>query len=227
MFKVFGFYKFVQVKSLKRNKVFLQKFLISNHIRGTIIIAKEGLNGTISGSIKDIDKTTKKLKSLFSFKQFDNSNESKSKFQPFHKPKVKIKNEIVTMNLTINSKERDMNSIKIIEKGLLGVIALLTIVATIQEIITIYMVGKVNLPDLLLLFIYTEVLGMIGVFYMSNKIPITLPLFIAMTALSRLIILQGKDMEPSTLIYEAGAILLIAIACLIIRYRPSNQSTEL
>jgi len=52
-------------------------------------------------------------------------------------------------------------------------------------------------------------------------------LFIAMTALSRLIILQGKDMEPSTLIYEAGAILLIAIACLIIRYRPSNQSTEL
>ena len=95
-----------------------------------------------------------------------------------------------------------MNSIKIIEKGLLGVIALLTIVATIQEIITIYMVGKVNLPDLLLLFIYTEVLGMIGVFYMSNKIPITLPLFIAMTALSRLIILQGKDMDPSALVYE-------------------------
>ena len=110
MFKVFGFYKFVQVKSLKKNKVFLQKFLISNHIRGTIILAKEGLNGTISGSIKDIDKTTKKLKSLFSFKQFDSSNESKSKFQPFHKPKVKIKKEIVPMNLTINPKERNMNS---------------------------------------------------------------------------------------------------------------------
>ena len=120
-----------------------------------------------------------------------------------------------------------MNLIKIIEKGLLGVIALLTIVATIQEIITIYMVGKVNLPDLLLLFIYTEVLGMIGVFYMSNKIPITLPLFIAMTALSRLIILQGKDMDPSALVYEASAILLIAIACLIIRYRPTNQEREL
>ena len=120
-----------------------------------------------------------------------------------------------------------MNSIKIIEKGLLGVIALLTIVATIQEIMSIYMVGKVNLPDLLLLFIYTEVLGMIGVFYMSNKIPITLPLFIAMTALSRLIILQGKDMDPSALVFEASAILLIAIACLIIRYRPQNQSTEL
>jgi len=110
MFKVFGFYKFVQIKSLKKNKVFLQKFLISNHIRGTIIIAKEGLNGTISGSVKDIDKTTKKLKSLFSFKLFDSSNESKSKFQPFHKPKVKIKKEIVPMNLIINPKERNMKS---------------------------------------------------------------------------------------------------------------------
>ena len=110
MFKVFGFYKFVKVKSLKKNKNFLQKFLISNHIRGTIIIAKEGLNGTISGNIKDIDKTTKKLKSLFSFKQFDSSNESKSKFHPFHKPKVKIKKEIVPMNLSINSKERDMKN---------------------------------------------------------------------------------------------------------------------
>ncbi len=110
MFKVFGFYKFIKVKSLKKNKDFLQKFLISNHIRGTIIIAKEGLNGTISGSVKDIDKTTKKLKSLFSFKLFDSSNESKSKFQPFHKPKVKIKKEIVPMNLIINPKERNIKS---------------------------------------------------------------------------------------------------------------------
>ena len=67
MFKVFGFYKFVKVKSLKKNKEFLQRFLILNHIRGTIIIAKEGLNGTISGRSKDIEKTTKKLKFLFSF----------------------------------------------------------------------------------------------------------------------------------------------------------------
>ena len=117
--------------------------------------------------------------------------------------------------------------IKMIEKVMLGVIALLTIIATLQEIVIIYAHGSVSLPDLLLLFIYTEVLGMIGVFYTSNKIPITLPLFIAMTALSRLIILQGKDMDPSALVFEASAILLIAIACLIIRYRPQNQSTEL
>ena len=110
MFKVFGFYKFFKIMFLKKNKDFLQKFLISNNIRGTIIIAKEGLNGTISGRAKDIDKTIKKLKSLFSFKQFDNSNESKSKFQPFHKPKVKIKNEIVPMNLTIKSKDRNIET---------------------------------------------------------------------------------------------------------------------
>ena len=64
---------------------------------------------------------------------------------------------------------------------------------------------------------------MIGIFYVSNKIPITLPLFIAMTAIARLIILQGKGMDPIILIYEAGAILIIAFACLVIRYKPKNS----
>ena len=112
--------------------------------------------------------------------------------------------------------------IKFIEKTLLAIIAVLTIVATLQEILKIYEIGEVNLADLLLLFIYTEVLGMIGVFYTSNRIPITLPLFIAMTAIARLIILQGKGMDASTLLYEAGAILIIAIACLAVRYRPNS-----
>ena len=113
--------------------------------------------------------------------------------------------------------------VKSIEKILLATIAVLTIIATVQEIVKIYEIGTVTLADLLLLFIYTEVLGMIGVFYASNRIPITLPLFIAMTAISRLIILQGKGMDASVLLYEAGAILIIAIACLVIRYRPNNQ----
>ena len=110
MFKVFGFYKFIKIKSLKKNKDILQKFLISNNIRGTIIVAKEGLNGTISGHIKDIDRVIKKLKFLFLFKHFDNNNESKSKFQPFHKPKVRIKKEVVPMNLMLNSKERNIKT---------------------------------------------------------------------------------------------------------------------
>ena len=112
--------------------------------------------------------------------------------------------------------------IKTIEKILLGIIALLTVIAVLQEIISIYNNGKVQLADLLLLFIYTEVLGMIGIFYVSNKIPITLPLFIAMTAIARLIILQGKGMDPIILLYEAGAILIIALACLAIRFKPLN-----
>ena len=112
--------------------------------------------------------------------------------------------------------------IKPIEKILLGVIAVLTVIAVFQEIYSIYINGKVQLADLLLLFIYTEVLGMIGIFYVSNKIPITLPLFIAMTAIARLIILQGKGMDPIILIYEAGAIFIIALACLVIRYKPKN-----
>jgi UPF0176 protein len=110
MFEVLSFYKFVKITSLKKNKDFIQKFLTKNKIRGTIIIAKEGLNGTISGKNKDIEKTTKKIKSIFSFKNFDSSNNSKSKFQPFHKPRVKIKKEIVPMNLTIKSKERNLET---------------------------------------------------------------------------------------------------------------------
>ena len=110
--------------------------------------------------------------------------------------------------------------IKITEKALLAIIALLTILATFEEVLKIYHVNSVQLADLLLLFIYTEVLGMIGIFFVSNRIPITLPIFIAMTAISRLIILQGKEMDMSFLLYEAGAILVLAIAVLVVRYKP-------
>ena len=117
-------------------------------------------------------------------------------------------------------KSQATKTIVTIEKGLLGLIAVLTVIATAQELVAIIDARKVDLADLLLLFIYTEVLGMIGVFYASNKIPITLPLFIAMTAIARLIILQGKEMDASVLIYEASAIAIIALACLIIRFKP-------
>ena len=112
------------------------------------------------------------------------------------------------------------NVIKITEKALLAIIAFLTVVATCEEVLKIYDIRSVQLADLLLLFIYTEVLGMIGIFFVSNRIPITLPIFIAMTAISRLIILQGKEMDMSFLLYEAGAILILAIAVLVVRYKP-------
>ena len=107
------------------------------------------------------------------------------------------------------------------ERALLVFIAFATIFATAQEIIVLIENKRVLLADLLLLFIYTEVLGMVAAFYRSNRIPVTLPLFIAMTALARLIILQGK--EQSDLLYEAGAIVLVALACLIIRTRPPEK----
>ena len=110
MFEVLGFYKFVKNKSLKKTKILLQDFLIKKKIRGTIIIAKEGINGTISGDTKNIKSTINKLKKIFNFKEFDNSNNSKSSFQPFHKPKVKIKKEVVPMNLTLNTKERNLDT---------------------------------------------------------------------------------------------------------------------
>ena len=110
MFDVFGFYKFKKINSLKKNKTFLHDLLIKNNIRGTIIISKEGLNGTISGQKENLDSVIKKIQVLFNFKNFDNNNKSKSLFQPFLKPKVKIKKEIVPMNLIINSKERIVSS---------------------------------------------------------------------------------------------------------------------
>ena len=110
--------------------------------------------------------------------------------------------------------------IKVTEKALLAIIALLTMLATFEEVLKIYHANSVQLADLLLLFIYTEVLGMIGIFFVSNRIPITLPIFIAMTAISRLIILQGKEMDMSFLLYEAGAILVLALAVLVVRYKP-------
>lgn len=102
------------------------------------------------------------------------------------------------------------------EKLFLVLIALFTVVAMVQEVMLLIGNQKVELKDLLLMFIYAEVLGMLGAFYSSRRIPITIPLFIAITALSRLIILQGKDTDPSILLYESGAILLIAGACWIV-----------
>ena len=113
--------------------------------------------------------------------------------------------------------------INLAEKLLLASIALLAMVATGQEILTLIENRSIDLADLLLLFIYTEVLGMIGIFFVSKRIPITLPIFIAITAITRLIILQGKDMDMISLLYEAGAILILSLAILAVRFRPKNH----
>ena len=80
----------------------------------------------------------------------------------------------------------------------------------IYEMLVINM--KIELADLFLLFIYAEIVGMVGVFYTSNRIPVTLPIIIAITALCRLIVLNSKDADPLVLMAEAVAILVLSIA---------------
>lgn len=109
------------------------------------------------------------------------------------------------------------------ENAFLLLIAVFTVVAMFQEIYRVLLGLTVELKDLLLMFIYVEVLGMVGVYYDSKKIPITLPLFIAITALARLVILQGKDQPPLNLMYETGAILMLAAACVVITFRSTDR----
>ena len=110
------------------------------------------------------------------------------------------------------------NLIIIAEKCILFFIALFTIFSVGAEMYIVIQNGKIALTDLLLMFIYAEVLGMVAAFYQYRKIPITLPIFIAITALCRLIILQGKGISTVDLIYEGCAVLLLAISVLIIQY---------
>ena len=96
------------------------------------------------------------------------------------------------------------------EKVMLGGIGILTVIAALLEVWGMWNIRRIELADLFLLFIYTEIVGMVGAYYISNRIPVTLPIIIAMTALCRLIILHSKDGEPLTLLAEAGAIVLLA-----------------
>ncbi|NBS47235.1 MAG: phosphate starvation-inducible protein PhoH [Betaproteobacteria bacterium] len=106
-----------------------------------------------------------------------------------------------------------------VEKTILALIALFTVYGVGQEMYTVIETGAVKLTDLLLMFIYAEVLGMVAAFYRHHRIPISIPIFIAITALCRLIILQGKGISTVDLIYESGAVLLLALAALVIRWK--------
>ena len=115
------------------------------------------------------------------------------------------------------------NITKTLQLILLGVILVSTVIAVGIEIRTMFLNQSVTLADLLLMFLYLEVMAMVQVFWEQQSISISLPLLIAITALSRFIILQGKSMDPSALLYEAGAILLIAAAIVVLRLRHSEK----
>ena len=101
MFYISGFYKFKKIITINENKKNLQNYFIKNLIRGTIILSPEGINGTISSEKKNLDLAINKIKKIFKFNNFDSLNFSKSKFQPFHRGKVKIKKEVVPMGIKV------------------------------------------------------------------------------------------------------------------------------
>ena len=106
---------------------------------------------------------------------------------------------------------------------LLTIILISTVIAVAMEIKAMFINRSITLADLLLMFLYLEVLAMVRVFWNQQSINITLPLLIAITALARFIILQGKEMDATTLVYEAVAIVLIAVAIVILRLRHSDK----
>jgi UPF0176 protein len=112
MFFILGFYKFQKLYFLKKKKLTIQKLFIDNNIKGTLIISREGLNGAISSKYKNISLISKKIKILFDIKVFDSENLSKSDFQPFYKPRIKIKKEVVPMGLKISLKINKSNHVE-------------------------------------------------------------------------------------------------------------------
>ena len=106
---------------------------------------------------------------------------------------------------------------------LMVIILISTVIAVGIEMNKMFLAKSVTLADLLLMFLYLEVLAMVRVFWDQQSISITLPLLIAITALARFIILQGKEMDPTALVYEAVAIVLIAGAIVILRLRHSDK----
>ncbi|UAJ11674.1 phosphate-starvation-inducible protein PsiE [Glacieibacterium megasporae] len=111
----------------------------------------------------------------------------------------------------------------LVEHALLLIIALMTIGAAAGEVWRVIQVEEITLADILLMFLYTEVIGMIGVFYTGKGNAFVYPIFIAITALARLIVLQGKNMAPENIVFEASAILLLAIAAAIITRTGRHQ----
>ena len=111
------------------------------------------------------------------------------------------------------------NNFELLEKIVLSILIVCTVIAIGMEIQAMVINLKVTLADILLLFIYIEIIGMIKEYWVSKVIRMSYPLFIAMTALARLIIMGRKDVEPSAYVYESVAILILAIAIVVLRVR--------
>mgnify|MGYP006235724693 FL=1 len=120
------------------------------------------------------------------------------------------------------------------EKVLLSLIGISTCIAAAMYCYEMFLARQITLPDLFMLFIYAEILGMVGAFYSTSRIPVTLPIIIAITALCRLIVMQNKDMDALMIIAEATAVVILAVAAYLmslkdklslekLRYQKNNE----
>ena len=114
------------------------------------------------------------------------------------------------------------NTIRNIQLTAVLFVLVSTIVAFMLEISEMYDNKNIELADLLLMFIYIEVIGLVKSYWETRSVRITYPLVIAITALARFIILQDKESDPTNLIYISIAILIVAIATVVIRFRNSK-----
>ena len=105
MYFISGFYKFKKISNIEKNKKVIQGYFINKGIRGSIIISREGINGTISAKRKILNEAVNKIKKTFKFNNFDSKNLSKCGYQPFHRGKVKIKKEVVPMGIIISKRK--------------------------------------------------------------------------------------------------------------------------
>lgn len=114
-----------------------------------------------------------------------------------------------------------------VEKLVLVLVGGLALIGIVQLVFEIAHNGKVKLEDVLLIFIFIEIMAMANVYFLRHEVPFTYPMFIAVTALSRLIVLQGKNIDPENLFFEGGAILLVSLAILIVRYSQKYSTNSL
>ncbi len=111
-----------------------------------------------------------------------------------------------------------MRFLLVIEHTGLILITLATLVAIGQELHVIYQQGRVELHDILLLFIYLEILTMVGLYFTSGKLPVRYPIYISIVAITRFIILGMKELNALDIAWLAAAILLLTIASVVLRY---------
>lgn len=126
------------------------------------------------------------------------------------------------MNMPVDPEHISRKGIRVIEYGGLFVIAIATVIAGYQEIVKMFHAGVVTLADLLLLFLYLEVIAMVGAYLESGKLPVRMPIYIGIVALARYLALDAKDMEAWKIMAVSGAIVLLAGAVLALRYGHSK-----